>query len=170
MKRKKNGLISLLLSICMFITMAFSAYAAEGQNDEQLQPGWIKVNEYRYENPTTGEYFVIHPNLARASSTSVTFDFKIQYSFDCPTKFNASGTSASVKSSAHVEDSSGAWIGGTSYGYAIYVGSKKASFTTGNSSATKKVSGLRSGSSYTLSASTLNKMGSYYVVGSATVQ
>lgn len=168
MKRKKNGLISLLLSMCMFITMAFSSYAAGSQKDEQLQPGWVKINEYRYENPTTGEYFVIQPNLARAAS--VTFSFKIQYSFDCPTKFNASGTTASVISSAHVEDSYGAWIGGTSYGYAIYVGTKKASFTTGGSSVTKTVSGLSSGSSYTVNASTLDNMGSYYVVGSATVQ
>ncbi|WP_313184992.1 hypothetical protein [Lacrimispora sp.] len=169
MKMKKKGIISLFLSICMFITMAFSTYAAEDTNDEQLQPGWIKVNEFRYENPTTGEYFAIQPNLARAASTSVSFDFKIKYSFDCPTKFNASGTSASVKSSAHVEDSSEAWIGGTTYRYAINIGSKKASFTTG-SSATKKVSGLRSGSTYTLSASTLDPTGNYYVVGSATVQ
>lgn len=154
--------------MCMFITMAFSSYAAGSQKDEQLQPGWVKVNEYRYENPTTGEYFVIQPNLARAAG--VTFSFKIQYSFDCPTKFKASGTSASVKSSSHVEDSSGTWIGGTSYGYAIYVGSKKVSFTTDSSSVTKTVTGLNSGSSYTVSASTLNNMGSYYVVGSATVQ
>lgn len=170
MNKKKKGVISLFLSICMFMTMAFSAYAAQNPNDEQLQPGWIKVNEFRYENPTTGEYFAIQPNLARAASTSVSFDFKIKYSFDCPTKFKASGTSASIKSSAHVEDSSGSWIGSTSYRYAIYVGSKKTSFTTGNSSATKKVSGLGNGSSYTITASTLDSTGSYYVVGSATVQ
>lgn len=166
MKKEKKRVISLFLSICMLITMAFSAYATENQNDEQLQPGWIKVDEYRYENPTTGEYFAIQTDLTRAASVS--FEFKIKYSFSCPTKFQPSDTSVSVESTAHVEDSYGSWIG-ASYNYAIDIGTKSASFTT-DSSATKTVTGLRSGSSYTVSARAVDNTNNYYIVGSATVQ
>lgn len=166
MKKKKRIFLA-FLCICMFITMAFSAYAAENQDNEPLQPGWIKVSEYRYENPATGEYFAIKPSMTR--DASVSFSFKIKYSFNCPTKFQPSSSSASITAIAWVEDRYGGTVGET-HKYEVYIGTKKASFTTGSSSSTKSVTGLRSGSSYTVSVSTPDDTGNNYVVGNISVQ
>lgn len=134
-EKEKRSLLG-VLCICMFITMAFSAYAAENQDNEPLQPGWIKVSEY---------------------------------SFNCPTKFQPSSSSASITAIAWVEDQYGGTVGET-HKYEVYIGTKKASFTTGSSSSTKSVTGLRSGSSYTVSVSTPDDTGNNYVVGNISVQ
>ena len=157
------------MGISMFLVMTSTAFAKDIQKEEVLQPGWIKVNSNHYENPTTGEYFRIRYNLSRASSDSVSFDFKIRYSFQCPTKFKAPSTSATVSAYADVEEYNGKTNNSKSYGYRVTVGSKKANFTTGKS-ADKKISSLKKGKSYTVTVSTTENTESDYVVGNVTVE
>lgn len=175
--KKTKSIISLVLCICMLLTMTFSVYAQENKNNQSLQPGWIKINDNDYENPTTGEYFKIRYNTSvcskigpesKRSSNSVSFDFKIRYSFTCPTKFLATGKSAYVNSYAYVEDTYGSAVGDRSYRYSVQVGSKKANFTTGRSY-DRTLSGFRNGKSYKIEVSTLDSTDPDYVVGSITV-
>ncbi len=169
MKKIKKCLTTFIMGILMLLTTATSVYANEVKKEEVLQPGWIKINEYHYENPTTGEYFKRRYNLMSASSDSVSFDFSIRYSFDCPTKFKPSSSSATVSADAHVEDESGTYYGNKVYGYRVTVGSKKVNFKTGTSG-DKKVTGLRVGSTNTITVSTTDSVTPYYVVGSITIE
>lgn len=167
---KKKSIISLVMCICMLIITSFSSFAAVGKESEPLQPGWVQINENRFENPSTGEYFQINKNSGRASSTSVSFSYKIKYSFQCPTKFQATSTTANVNAYAHMEAPNGAFLGDyDGHAFAIDVGSKSANFEVGSRDDVS-ISGLRNGSTYTVTARNVDNSGGNYVVGDATVE
>lgn len=100
MKTFQKRFFAAIMCISMLLLMSFSAFASEPEDTEELQPGWVKVNDYYFENPTTGEYFEIIPRTNRNGSESFDFQFSIKYSFTCPTKFSASGETALVTSYA----------------------------------------------------------------------
>lgn len=170
MKTFQKRFFAAIMCISMLLLMSFSAFASEPEDTEELQPGWVKVNDYYFENPTTGEYFEIIPKTNRDSKESVTFNFLIKYSFKCPTKFTASGETASVESSADRVTHSEITDNSVELNYAIEIGTKKVDFYTGNSSTTETVSGLKANKSYTVTASTQENTQGYYVKGWATVE
>jgi len=108
----------------------------------------------------TGKYAVFGVSepafIRQGADERVSFEFKIRYSFKCPTKFKASGTSASITGYANVVDQSDRVTRGKTYPYKPYVGTKYVLFTTGDSS-TDTVTGLRRGRSYEVSVSSPDK-------------
>lgn len=173
---KKKSIISLVVCICMIFITSFSSVAAVTKESDPLQPGWIQINENRFENPSTGEYFQINQinqinqNKRPAPSTSVSFSFKIKYTFRCPTKFKATSTTAKVNADAHMEAPNGEYLGEfAGHAYAIDVGSKTAKFKIG-SRHDVTIGKLRNKSTYTVTARNVDDSGVNYVVGDATVE
>lgn len=170
MKAIKKSFFAVILCVSMLFVTAFSAFAFETKAGDELQEGWIQVSENRFENATTGEYFEIIPSTNRASAERVSFDFKIKNSFRCPTKFLASGTTATVDAWADRVDSSGRVDNSVSLPFNIEVGSKTAEFSTGGFIDSVSISGLRAGSTYTVIASSPDATNGYYIEGNATVE
>lgn len=169
---KIRKILTSAIIICMTFILVTPLNASANEGDQAIS---ISYNE-DYENKDTGEYFIWKDSpislLALPGSIAKNFEFKIKYSI-ISSDFIIENSSVTIRSYAHIEDSSGNNVNGyTGHPYSVDLikgfTNNGLQFTLGQTEV-GTITGLSSGN-YKLEVSNNDRLpDSYYLVGSGSV-